>query len=135
MFIINSKKDMDYRFRISQEELNYIYENAKGRMDANPDIAENHKKEIEKYPFFKTEKEALQAAIKMRKDNHYGCQIWAKIEKTDGIYRIVNYWLVTDDGKIKLSADYIGMALMYDERRLQKIIKNNIAIDDIIAYF
>lgn len=126
---------MEYRFRISQEELNYIYENAKGRIDANPDIAEKHKKEIEKYPFYKTEKEALQAAIKMRKNNHYGCQIWAKIEKNDGVYRIVNYWLVTDDGKIKLSADYIGMALMYDERRLQKIINNNIAIDDIIAYF
>ena len=126
---------MEYRFRISQEELDYIYENAKGRMDANPDIAEMHKKEIEKYPFYKTEKEALQAAIKMRKENHYGCQIWAKIEKADGVYRIVNYWLVTCDGKIKLSADYIGMALMYDERRVQKIINNNIAIDDVIAYF
>lgn len=56
------------------------------------------------------------------------------IEKTDGVYRILNHWLVTDDGKIKQSAEYIGMALMYDETRLERIINNGIKIDDVIAY-
>ena len=77
----------------------------------------------------------MQAAIKLRKENRWGCQIWANVEKVDDIYRIQNYWLVTDDGKTKLSANYIGMALMYDETRLLNIIDNDIPIDEVIAYY
>ncbi len=126
---------MEYRFRIGQDELKRLYENAKGRMDAHPEFAEKHTNAIQDCPHFKREKQALETALRMEKENPCSCQIWAKIEKKDGIYRIQDYWLVTDDGKIKLSADYIGMALMYDETRLQNIIDNNIKIDDIIAYY
>ncbi len=129
------EKNMEYRYRIGQADLARIYENAKARMDANTEIAEKHKKAIREHSSFKSEKEALQAAIKLRKENHWGCQIWASVEKVDGIYRIQNYWLVTDDGKTKLSADYIGMALMYDEARLLNIIDNNVKIDDVVAYW
>ena len=70
--------------------------------------------------------------IKEKPDNY---QIWAKIEKgDDGIFRIQDRWLVTNDNKVKLAADYIGMALMYDDVRFCKIIDNNIKIDDVIAY-
>lgn len=127
--------NMEYRYRISQDDLARIYENAQARMDANPEIAEKHKKAIREHSSFKSEKEALQAAIKLRKENHWGCQIWANVEKVDDIYRIQNYWLVTDDGKTKLSADYIGMALMYDEARLLNIIDNGVPIDEVIAYY
>ncbi len=127
--------NMEYRYRINQDDLARIYENAQARMDANPEIAEKHKKEIREHSSFKSEKEALQAAIKLRKENHWGCQIWASVEKVDDIYRIQNYWLITDDGKTKLSADYIGMALMYDETRLLNIIDNAIPIDEVIAYY
>lgn len=126
---------MEYRYRISQDDLARIYENAQARMDANPEMAEKHKKAIREHSSFKSEKEALQAAIKLRKENHWGCQIWANVEKDDYIYRIQNYWLVTDDGKTKLSADYIGMALMYDETRLLNIIDKDIPIDEVIAYY
>lgn len=126
---------MAYQFRMMQDELRRLYETAKARMDANPEIAEKHKKAIREHSSFKSEKEALQAAIKLRKENHWGCQIWASVEKVDDIYRIQNYWLVTDDGKTKLSADYIGMALMYDETRLLNIIDNNVKIDDVVAYW
>lgn len=127
--------NMEYRYRISQDDLARIYENAQARMDANPEIAEKLKKAISEHSSFKSEKEALQAAIKLKKENHWGCQIWASVEKVDDIYRIQNYWLVTDDGKTKLSADYIGMALMYDETRLLNIIDNNVKIDDVVAYW
>lgn len=127
--------NMEYRYRISQDDLARIYENAQARMDANPEIAEKRKKAISEHSSFKSEKEALQAAIKLKKENHWGCQIWASVEKVDDIYRIQNYWLVTDDGKTKLSADYIGMALMYDETRLLNIIDNNVKIDDVVAYW
>lgn len=127
--------NMEYRYRIGQADLARIYENAQARMNANPEIAEKHRKAIREHSSFKSEKEALQAAIKLRKENHWGCQIWASVEKVDDIYRIQNYWLVTDDGKTKLSADYIGMALMYDEARLLNIIDNNVKIDDVVAYW
>ena len=119
---------------MSQDELAYTYGHAQARMDAHSEYADKQKQIIQAQSFFKSEKEALQAAIEQRKDNHWGCQIWAMIEKTDGVYRILNHWLVTDDGKIKQSAEYIGMALMYDEARLERIINNDVKIDDIIAY-
>ena len=128
------ERRMEYRYRMSQDELAYTYEHAQARMDAHPEYADKQKLIIQAQSFFKSEKDALQAAIEQRKDNHWGCQIWAMIEKTDGVYRIINHWLVTDDGKIKQSAEYIGMALMYDETRLERIINNDVKIDDIIAY-
>lgn len=126
---------MEYRFRIGQDELKRLYENAKDRMDAHPDFAEKHITAIRDCPHFKSEKRALEVALNMEKDNPCSCQIWAKIENVNDIYRIQDYWLVTDDGKVKMSADYIGMALMYDETRLQNIIDSNAKIDDIIAYY
>ena len=119
---------------MSQDEFAYTYEHAQARMDAHPEYADKQKLIIQAQSFFKSEKEALQAAIEQWKDKQWGCQIWAMIEKTDGVYRILNHWLVTDDGKIKQSAEYIGMALMYDETRLERIINNDVKIDDIIAY-
>lgn len=126
---------MDLRYRINQDELKRLYENAKGRMDAHPDIAEKHQNIIQKCPYFKNEKDALEAAVKLEKENPYSCQVWAKVEKKDDIYRIIDWWIATDDWKIKQSADYVGMALMYDETRLQNIIDSNAEIDDIVAYY
>ena len=126
----------EFQFRISQDEMRHIFESAEGRMGYNPEFAEKHKKAIQGYPYFKTEKEALENAIKMMKEKPANYQIWAKIDKgDDGIFRIQDWWIVTDDGKVKLAADYIGMALMYDDLRLDRIIDKNIKIDDVVAYW
>lgn len=127
---------MAYQYRISQDEMKRLYEAAKGRMDAHLEFTDEQKEIIANYPYFKTEKEALQNAIKLIKKNQSDYQIWAKIEKgDDGIFRIQNWWIVTDDGKTKMAADYIGMALMYDDIRLSRIIENNIGINDVVAYW
>ena len=127
---------MAYQYRIGQDEMKRLYEAAKGRMDTNLEFADEQKEIIANYPYFKTEKEALQNAIKLIKKNQSDYQIWAKIEKgDDGIFRIQNWWIVTDDGKTKMAADYIGMALMYDDIRLSRIIGNNIGINDVVAYW
>lgn len=127
---------MAYQYRISQDEMKRLYEAAKGRMDAHLEFADEQKEIIANCPYFKTEKEALQTAIKLIKKNQSDYQIWAKIEKgDDGIFRIQNWWIVTDDGKTKMAADYIGMALMYDDTRLSRIIDNNIGINDVVAYW
>lgn len=124
----------DLRYRISQDEMKYTYESAKARMDCHVEHANKQKDIIAKHSFFKTEREALQAALK--NENLFDYQIWAKIEKgEDGIFRIQNKWIVTDDVFVKLAAEYIGMALMYDDIRFHRIIYNNIKIDDIVAYW
>lgn len=127
---------MAHQFRISQDEMNRLYESAKGRMDANLEFADKQKEIIAKHPYFKTEKEALQAALRLKRDEITNYQIWAKFEKgDDGIYRIQNYWLLTDDGKTKTAAEYIGMALMYDDIRFDRIISDGVGVDDIVAYW
>ena len=63
---------MGYRYRMSQDELAYTYEHAQVRMDAHPEYADKQKQIIQAQSFFKSEKEALQAAIEQRKDNQWG---------------------------------------------------------------
>jgi hypothetical protein len=127
---------MAYQFRISQDEMNRLYENAQARMDAHLEFADEQKEIIAKHPYFKTEKEALKAALDMMNKGSLDYQIWAKIEKgEDGIFRVQNYWLLTDDGKTKVAAEYIGMALMYDDVRLNRIINDGVGINDVVAYW
>lgn len=127
---------MEYRVRIGQNDLRYLYESAKARMEAHPELADKHKNTIQQHPFFKTEKEALEAALTLRREkDDSNCQIWAKVIKDGDVYRIQDWWVVTDDWKIKQSAEYIGMTLMYDNTRLQNILDDNIQIDNVIAYY
>lgn len=101
---------MEDKFRMSQDELAYIHQNAQSRMKYNPDIAEKYKRIVDKYPFYTSEKEALQAAHDINNREHRGCQIWAKIGKDDEYYYIRDYFIATDDNVIKQAAEYIGMA-------------------------
>lgn len=127
----------DLRYRISQDEMKYTYESAMARMDCHVERANKQKDIIAKHPYFKTEKEALQEALKLIKKTKSDCQIWAEIEKgDDDIFRVQNKWMVIEDWKVKLAAEYIGMALMYDDIRFNRILNNNnINIDEIIAYY
>lgn len=125
----------DYRYRMGQDLLRDTFENAQARMEYHPDIAKKHRQSIEQYEHFKTEKDALKNALAKLKDGHSDFQIWAKIEKEGEFYRIADWWIVTADWKIKQAADYIGMALMYDETRLLYITQDNANIDDVVAYW
>lgn len=124
----------DYKYRMSQEQLGYIYETALSRIRANPEVAKKQEQIINNFPAFKTEKEALQKAFELMKSNNSDFQIWAKVEKSDNIFRVVNWWIVTDKWQIEMAADYIGMAQMYDTPRLNRLYADNAKIDDIIAY-
>lgn len=126
---------MDYRYRISQDELKRLYENAKSRIAAHPEIAEEYQKIIQECPYFESEKEALQSALKLMSDGYSTYQIWADIEKDGDIIRVKNWWIVTKDWRVKQAADYLGLALMYDTVRLQTIINYKVDIDEVIAYY
>ena len=94
---------------IGQEELKYVYESAKGRMDCHPEIAEIFRKRIEGLPVYKDRNEAIKKAIDLNNSRHHGSQVWAKIGKDEDYYYIQDYYIVTDDNKIKQAAEYIGM--------------------------
>lgn len=117
---------MEYRFRINQDDLSYLYDSAQARIKAHPEFAEKQKKVIQEHAYFKTEKEALESAISKMKNKYSSYQIWAKTEKEGDIIRIQDYWIITDDNKVKLAADYLGMALMYDSSQLLNIVTNNL---------
>ena len=47
---------MVHRYRMSLDELSYIYDSAKGRMDAHPEVAKKYEAVLREQTYFKTEK-------------------------------------------------------------------------------
>ena len=109
--------DYYYRISTSQDQLRYAYEDGQNHMKYHPDVVEEYRQIIEKHPHFKSEKEALQ---------------WAKIGKKDGVYRNQDWWKVTNDWKVLLAVDYLGLVQVYTEANFMRIIRNDVDIDDII---
>ena len=126
---------MYYRFGITQDDMKFIYESAKDRMGIHLEHAEKCKKKIQLQRVFTSEKDALKFALKKMKQGNLApsYQIWAAIEKDEVIYRIQNFWIVTDDNHVKMAAEYIGMALIYSAIELRSIIIDNINIEDVVA--
>lgn len=118
--------------RINQEELDYTYRTAVDRLSSHQDIYSEYNKIIESQQFYDNEKDALRSAIERVKNKSYECQIWVKIQKENDIYKLQNHWIVTDDWKVKICAEYVGMFLAYDYSTLQKILHYKISIEDIM---
>lgn len=115
---------------MTQEQLGHLYESAKLRMEAHPEYAEKQRKIIRNCHVYESEREALEAAIKLPEDDLECCVIWAKIEKDEEYYRVkTNCWLLTYTGDAIKAAEYLGMADMYNSERIQDIIRNNAKID------
>lgn len=124
----------DYKYVAGQDELKYVYDHAMARTKSHPDHAAKCHKIVDAHRSFKTEKEALKLALKLKKkDPDEMCQVWAKIG-TDEEYYLLTDWLVTRDFKIAMDAEYIGWHLMYDDTRLDTIIYAGVPIDDVVAY-
>ena len=123
-------------YRIGQEQLKYIYESAQDRMSVHIERAKQATSIVEKHRHFNTQKEALEHAVKKMRKKLSRYQVWAKVEKgEDGIYRVQNWWLATDDSDVMESAEYMGLVQMHDESMILSIIGNNIPIDDVVAYY
>lgn len=104
---------MEHRYRINQDELKCVYESAEMRMKEHPDFAEKYKKIIQNISFYKTEKEAINAAYKMKNNGCFCCQIWAKVDRDEEYFFIKDYYIVTDKNSIKQAAEYIGMCHIF----------------------
>jgi hypothetical protein len=46
-------------------------------MEAHPEYAEKRKKIIQDYPYYEGEKDALEAALRLPKDDIHCCIVWA----------------------------------------------------------
>lgn len=97
-------------FGYSQSTLKYLYESAIGRMEYHTDYAEKYKRVIQEYPFYKSKKEVAKAAIELKRRNPIHCQVWAKIGRDEEYFYIEDYFIVSDDIKVLIAAEYIGMA-------------------------
>lgn len=98
---------------LGQEELKYVYECGKSRIEFHPDLAEKYRKIIEEYPFYQDRNEAIEKAIQMSEDSHKSYQVWAKVGKDGENYYIQDYYIVSNDYRILIAAEYIGMEQLY----------------------
>ena len=102
-----------HRLSTGQDVLQYCYDAGKEREKYHPEVAERHRKILDKCIIYKTEEEALEAAVKLKKKRTCGCQVWAKIERDEEFYYLSDYWVIATDNFIGMAAEYLGMAQVY----------------------
>lgn len=103
---------IDQRF-LGQEELKYVYERGKKRIEYHPELANKYIKIIEEFPFYQDRNEAIEKAIQMNKDSLKPYQVWAKVGKDEENYYIQDYYIVSNDYRILIAAEYIGMEQLF----------------------
>lgn len=127
----------NYKYIIGQGQLYELQKRADALKRMHPDTFRRFELFLDglgNADFFDSEQEALTAALdRIKNKGSSSVQIWAKYI-TDEEYFKINSWIVTDDWRVKQAAEYVGLALMYDESRLQIIIDNGISINDVVAY-
>ena len=98
---------------LSQDEMKYVYESAEGRMECHPELAEKYRKIIDNYSFYTDKNTAIEKAIELSKSNQRHYQVWAKVGKDEEYYYIEDFFIVSNDYKILIAAEYIGMEQIY----------------------
>lgn len=99
---------IDQRY-LGQEELKYVYELGENRIEFHPELAEKYRMIIEEIPYYQNRNEAIEKAIQMSKDSLKPYQVWAKVGKDEEYYYIQDYYIVSNDYRILIAAEYIGM--------------------------
>lgn len=103
-----------YRQRLGQDTMKLMYAAAQGRIKHHPEYAAEQEEIINKQLFFKTEREALDFALNQKgSSSGTGYQIWAKIGRDDEYFYLQDYYIVTDDNRIKTAAEYVGMVMLF----------------------
>ena len=97
------------RKNLEQDELQYVYDSAQQRMDAHPELAEKYKKIINDFAFYQNRDEAIKAAMELNRENLSEYQVWARVDKNKERYYIENYYIVSNNWKVLMAAEYIGM--------------------------
>ena len=72
----------------SQNELQYVYNSAKERCEAHPEIVEKYKKLLADVPVYKDRNESIRKAVSASKESNKNGQVWAKIGKDEEYFYI-----------------------------------------------
>lgn len=124
---------MDCRFQ--QVNLEHDYEHAKTRMEGHPEYTEECKRIIAKLHPFKSEKEAIEAAVALVKvDRLSSAIVFATIDKDEEFYYVTAPWYVVD-GADTMAAEYIGLYPVHDWGELLSITEGHIEIDDALTLY
>lgn len=100
---------MKERKGFGQDELKYVYERGKERMECHSEKAAECNKIINGHAFYKSKDEAISKAKELNESNSHKYQVWAKVGKDEEYYYIENYYIVSNDWKVLMAAEYIGM--------------------------
>ena len=99
---------IDQRY-LGQEELKYVYECGKKRMEYHPELAEKYRKIINDCFFYTNKDVAIEKAIELNKNCHRPYQVWAKVGKNKERYYIEDHYIVSNDYRVIMAAEYIGL--------------------------
>ena len=93
---------------IGQDELKYVYESAKKRMEYHPDFAEKYKKLLKDIPVYKNIDEAKKVALDMENKGRFA-SVWANVANEEEYYYIQDHFIVSDNNFVLQAAEYVGM--------------------------
>lgn len=93
----------------SQDELKYVYERGKERMEYHTEKAAQYERIINDHTFYQNKDEAINNAKELNENSSHKYQVWAKVGKDEEYYYIENYYIVSNDWKVLMAAEYIGM--------------------------
>lgn len=97
----------------SQNELQYVYNSAKERCEAHPEIVEKYKKLLADVPVYKDRNESIRKAVSASKESNKNGQVWAKIGKDEEYFYIQDYYIASADWRVWQAAEYIGMEQIF----------------------
>ena len=110
----NMNEKVEDRLKLDQGQLRYLYESAKARMEAHPEITIKRLKIAKECPRFDSEEDAKEFAIKIAKEKPFeGVKIWATIEKDEEYYHLSTPWMVST-GIQNVAVEYVGLCFIED---------------------
>ena len=100
---------MRERKNFSQDELRYVYERGKEHIEGNPERAAEYEKIINEHAFYQNIDVALKAAKELNETDSRKYQVWARVAKKDERYYVEDYYIVSNNWKVLMAAEFMGM--------------------------
>lgn len=101
------------RIKNDQRTLGYAYESALALKEHHPEVFKERWEMVQALPSYKDEDGAIKAAVALAETTQKNCQVWARVGKDEEYYFIQDYFIATNDNRVKQAAEYIGMAEIF----------------------
>lgn len=121
-----------------QPRLEYGYNEVLYLKKNKPQVYEADEEYLKKYKRYRSEKEALEAAIKLTKEGRF-CHIFVNVVKDEEIYSFeYDNFLVLPDGKKRedawawVKAEHHNFEILYKDWTIYDIMRQHIDLDEVI---